>query len=123
MIREIVTVRDSPEHHSNRCRITVLACCSHFCSVAPLARCVSKAALARHCELFLVNAYARPKETKVGANRPKIQHAAPDPEQPKSRRERQAEKDAVTSSRRAIKKSARRHLKDELLSELQEDDQ
>jgi hypothetical protein len=70
-----------------------------------------------------VDAYARPKESRIGANRPKIQHTAPDPSQPKSRRERQAEKDAVAASRRAIKKSARRHLKDQLLSELEEDAQ
>jgi hypothetical protein len=69
-----------------------------------------------------VEPYAKPKESRIGANRPKIQHSAPDPSQPKSRRERQAEKEAVAASRRAIKKSVRQHLKDQLLSDLQDDD-
>lgn len=64
--------------------------------------------------------YTKPKEPKVGARRPKIQHLAPDPAHPKSQRERQAEKEAVAASRRAIKKSARRHLKEQMLSELEE---
>ena len=64
--------------------------------------------------------YANPKETKVGAKRPKIQHVAEDPANPRTRRERQAEKEAVVAERRAIKKSARRHLKQQMLSELEE---
>ena len=62
--------------------------------------------------------YASPKETKLGAKRPKIQHVAQDPANPRSRRERQAEKEAVIAERRAIKKSARRHLKQQMLAEL-----
>jgi hypothetical protein len=64
--------------------------------------------------------YASPKETKLGANRPKIQHVAQDPAKPRSKRDRQAEKEAVVAQRRAIKKSARRHLKREMLAELDE---
>jgi len=66
-----------------------------------------------------MNPYAHPKETKVGARRPKIEHVAPDPENPRSRRDRLAEKQGVAAERRAIKKSARRHLKKEMLSELE----
>ena len=62
--------------------------------------------------------YARPKETKVGANRPKIQHLLENPEQRRTRREREAEKAGVLAERRAIKKSARRHLKEQMLAEL-----
>ena len=58
--------------------------------------------------------YAKPNEPKVGANRPKIQHLAESPEQRRTRRERQAEKEGVTAQRRAIKKSARQHLKQQL---------
>jgi len=36
----------------------------------------------------------------------------------RTRKERQAEKEAVAAERRAIKKSARRHLKQQLLDEL-----
>jgi hypothetical protein len=64
--------------------------------------------------------YASPKETKVGAKRPKIQHAAQDPANPRTKRERQAEKEAVVAERRAIKKSARRHLKKQMLAELEQ---
>jgi hypothetical protein len=39
----------------------------------------------------------------------------------RTRKERQAEKQAVAAERRAIKKSARRHLRQQLLSELDED--
>jgi hypothetical protein len=62
--------------------------------------------------------YARPHEKKVGANRPKISHLAADIDK-RTRRERQAEKQAVASERRAIKKSARRHLKKELEDEME----
>lgn len=64
--------------------------------------------------------YASPKETKVGVNKPKIQHAAQDPANPRTKRERQAEKEAVVAERRAIKKSARRHLKRQMLADLDE---
>jgi hypothetical protein len=64
--------------------------------------------------------YAKPKEKKVGANRPKISHL-PSTVETRTRQERQAEKQAVAAERRAIKKSARRHLKQQLLSELDED--
>ena len=61
--------------------------------------------------------YAKPKERKVGAQRPKISHL-PSAAETRTRQERQAEKQAVAAERRAIKKSARRHLKHELLAEL-----
>ncbi|CAN5247423.1 hypothetical protein BH20VER2_BH20VER2_05210 [soil metagenome] len=66
--------------------------------------------------------YAKPKEPKVGAKRPKIQHQAEDPAHRRTRSERQAEKQAVAAERRAIKKSARRHLHEQMLSELEEID-
>jgi hypothetical protein len=40
----------------------------------------------------------------------------------RTRRERQAEKEAVAAERRAIKKAARRHLKQQLLEELDENE-
>ena len=64
--------------------------------------------------------YAKPKEKKVGANRPKIAHL-PSAVETRTRKERQAEKQAVAAERRAIKKSARRYLKKELLEELEGD--
>ncbi|HEX7516609.1 MAG TPA: hypothetical protein VF345_04915 [Chthoniobacterales bacterium] len=63
--------------------------------------------------------YAKPNERKVGAKRPKISHL-PRAIETRTRHERQAEKQAVTAERRAIKKSARRHLKQQLSSELEE---
>jgi hypothetical protein len=66
-----------------------------------------------------VDPYAKPKERKVGARRPKISHLAQWVER-RTRRERQAEKEAVEAERRAIKKAARRHLKQQLLEELEE---
>jgi hypothetical protein len=66
-----------------------------------------------------VDPYAKPKEKKVGARRPKILHLAQSVETRK-RKERQAEKEAVAAERRAIKKAARRHLKQQLLEELDE---
>jgi hypothetical protein len=66
-----------------------------------------------------VDPYAKPKERKVGAQRPKISHL-PNSVETRTRRERQAEKQAVAAERRAIKKSARRHLKQQLLEELAE---
>jgi hypothetical protein len=65
--------------------------------------------------------YAKPKEKKVGAQRPKISHL-PSTVETRTRQERLAEKQAVAAERRAIKKSARRHLKHELLEELEETD-
>jgi hypothetical protein len=64
-----------------------------------------------------MNPYTKPNERKVGARRPKISHLPPaiDTRTPM---ERKAQKQAVAAERRAIKKSARRHLKQELLEEL-----
>jgi hypothetical protein len=68
-----------------------------------------------------MNPYAKPDEKKVGAQRPKISHL-PSAVETRTRRERQAEKQAVAAERRAIKKSARRHLLKDLLAELEESD-
>jgi hypothetical protein len=65
--------------------------------------------------------YAKPKERKVGLLRPKIRHV-PQSAEPRTRRERQAEKEAIAAERRALKKGARRHLKQQLLEELEEDE-
>ena len=64
-----------------------------------------------------MNPYAKPNERKVGAQRPKISHL-PRNIDSRTREERQAEKESVAAERRAIKKSARRHLKQQLLDEL-----
>jgi len=66
-----------------------------------------------------VDPYAKPKERKIGALRPKITHL-PSSAERRTRRERQAEKEAVAAERRAIKKAARRHLKKQLRDELEE---
>jgi hypothetical protein len=66
-----------------------------------------------------VDPYAKPKERKIGALRPKITHL-PRSEERRTRKERKAEKEAVAAERRAIKKAARRHLKQQLLEELEE---
>ena len=63
--------------------------------------------------------YAKPKEKKVGANRPQISHL-PSELETRTRQQRQAEKQGVAAERRAIKKSARRELKRQLDEELQE---
>jgi hypothetical protein len=63
--------------------------------------------------------YAKPKERKVGPRRPKITHL-PTSVETRTRKERQAEKERVAAQRRAIKKAARRHLKQQLLEELDE---
>ena len=63
--------------------------------------------------------YSKPKERKVGTQRPKMRHL-PRAADPRTRRERQAEKEAVAAQRRAIKKAARRHLKQQLLGELED---
>jgi hypothetical protein len=74
-----------------------------------------------HLIKSLMDPYAKPKERKVGAHRPKIRHV-PQTTEPRTRRERQAEKETVTAQRRAIKKAARRHLKQQLLSQLEENE-
>jgi hypothetical protein len=66
-----------------------------------------------------VDPYAKPKERKVGARRPKISHL-PQSVKIRTRNERQAEKEAVAAERHAIKKAARRHLKHQMLQELHE---
>ena len=66
-----------------------------------------------------MNPYAKPDEHKVGARRPKISHLPAETDK-RTRKDRQAEKQAVLAERRAIKKSARRHLKKQLLEELDE---
>ena len=65
--------------------------------------------------------YAKPNEQKVGAQRPKISHL-PNSVERRTRRERQVEKQAVAAERRAIKKAARRLLKEQLLQELEQDE-
>ena len=65
--------------------------------------------------------YAKPKERNIGARRPKIRHVSQSVE-PRTRRERQSEKQEVANERRAIKKAARRHLKEQLLRELEQTD-
>jgi hypothetical protein len=65
--------------------------------------------------------YAKPNEEKVGAQRPKITHL-PNSVERRTRRERQAEKQAVAAERRAIKKAARRLLREQLLKELEQDE-
>jgi hypothetical protein len=68
-----------------------------------------------------MNPYAKPKERNIGARRPKIRHVS-QPVEPRTRHERQSEKQEVADERRAIKKAARRHLKDQLLRELEQTD-
>ena len=65
-----------------------------------------------------MNPYAKPNERKVGAQRPKVSHL-PRNIDTRTRKERQAEKEAIAAERRAIKKSARRHLKQQLLDEFE----
>lgn len=65
-----------------------------------------------------MNPYAKPKERKIGANRPKISHLPARIDQ-RTRSERKADKQAIAAERRAIKKSARQNLKKQMLSELQ----
>jgi hypothetical protein len=66
-----------------------------------------------------VDPYAKPAERKIGANRPQIAHLSRDVDI-RTRSQRDADKQAVAAERRAIKKSARRHLKKQLLEELEE---
>jgi hypothetical protein len=68
-----------------------------------------------------VDPHAKPNEQKVGAQRPKITHL-PNSVERRTRQERQAEKQAVAAERRAIKKAARRLLKEQLLKELEQDE-
>ena len=62
--------------------------------------------------------YAGPNERKVGARRLKILHLSAEVGT-RTRKERQTEKQAVAAQRRAIKKSARRYLKQQLISDLE----
>ena len=64
--------------------------------------------------------YAKPGERKVGEHRPRIEHVAPEKTGRKNRQEREAEKQQVAAERRAIKKSARRHLQRQLERDLDE---
>ena len=66
-----------------------------------------------------MNPYAKPDERKLGTRRPKISHLLKDIDT-RTRKQRQAEKEAVAAERRAIKKSARRHLKQQLLDEVRD---
>jgi hypothetical protein len=66
-----------------------------------------------------MNPYAKPKERKVGAQRPKIAHL-PSAIDKRTRKDRQTEKQAVAAERRAIKKSARQDLKKQLLADLED---
>jgi hypothetical protein len=79
----------------------------------------SPKSLNRRIVMSPMDPYAKPGEKKVGAKRPKISHL-PSALETRTRRERLAEKQAVAAERRAIKKSARRHLKQALLSDLNE---
>ena len=63
--------------------------------------------------------YAKPKERKLGEKRPKISHL-PRGLDERTRSQRKADKQAVADERRAIKKSARQHLKRKLQSDLDE---
>jgi hypothetical protein len=65
-----------------------------------------------------MNPYAKPNERKVGSQRPRVSHL-PSHVDSRTRKERQAEKEVVAVERRAIKKSARRHLKQQLRDELE----
>jgi hypothetical protein len=58
---------------------------------------------------------------KSARSGPRISHLPGDIDT-RTRKERQAEKEAVADERRAIKKAARRHLQEQLRSELEEAD-
>ena len=62
--------------------------------------------------------YAKPNERKVGVARPKISHTGGTADT-RTRQDRNREKQEVKAERRAIKKAARRHLKRQLLDELE----
>ena len=63
--------------------------------------------------------YAKGNERKVGDGRPKISHL-PAEVDPRTRKDRQREKQAVADERRAIKKAARQELKRKLRDEVEE---
>jgi hypothetical protein len=65
----------------------------------------------------MMDAYAKPNEQKVGAARPKISHTGSVIDT-RTRQDRKKEKEEVKAERRAIKKAARRHLKQQMLDEL-----
>jgi hypothetical protein len=65
--------------------------------------------------------YAKPKERRVGPRRPKITHL-PETAETRTRKQRLEEKESVAAARRAIKKSARQHLKWQLQAEMEEPD-
>ena len=71
--------------------------------------------------IFGMNPYAQPDERRIGAHRPKISHL-PKAIDPRTQKERQAEKQAIAKERRAIKKSARRHLQERLLADLEDEE-
>jgi hypothetical protein len=77
--------------------------------------------IAKQRALNIMDPYAKPKERNIGARRPKIRHVSQSME-PRTQRERQAEKQGVAAQRRAIKKAARRHLQEQLQGELDEKD-
>ena len=64
--------------------------------------------------------YAKRNERKVGERRPKISHLPADVD-PRSRKDRQREKQTVAAERRAIKKAARQELKRKLRDELEQE--
>lgn len=63
--------------------------------------------------------YVKPNEREIGARRPKVLHLPPSVES-RTPTERRKQKQIVTAERRAIKKSARRHLKKQMLNDLNE---
>jgi hypothetical protein len=65
--------------------------------------------------------YAKPKERNIGVRRPSIRHM-PQSLEPRTRHEREAENQGVAAERRAIKKAARRYLKEQLMRELEDMD-
>ena len=65
--------------------------------------------------------YAKPNELKTGRARPKILHTGGVADL-RTRQDREKEKEGIKAERRAIKKAARRHLKRQMLSELEEND-
>ena len=68
----------------------------------------------------MMDPYARPGERKIGERRPRIQHLPPKEGERKTRQDRLKEKQQVAAERRAIKKSARRHLQKQLQDDLDE---
>src|SRR5438270_13921121 len=63
--------------------------------------------------------YAKPKERKVGPRRPQIEHLPQEIDR-RTRQQRQADKQAIAAERRAIKKSARQHLKRQLTEDVEQ---